>query len=162
MEVLMEIFTVTMTYVLSIIFSAIPAVGFGMVFNVPKDTLIFCAFGGAIAYISRMLLLDAGLALELSTFIAATIVGMVTLYWSRKYIVPRPVYTIASIIPLLPGTYAFETIINLISMNVHGVSIELITLFIDNGLKTIIVLGAIGFGLALPSLYYIRYNRPII
>jgi uncharacterized membrane protein YjjB (DUF3815 family) len=162
MEVLMGIFTIFITYTLSIIFSAIPAVGFGMVFNVPKDTLKFCALGGAIAYMSRMLLIDFGLALELATFIAATIVGIVTLYWSRKYIVPRPVYTIASIIPLLPGTYAFETIINLISMNVHGVSVDLIILFIDNGLKTIIVLGAIGFGLALPSLYYIRYNRPII
>ena len=158
----MGLITISMTYILSAVFSAIPAVGFGMVFNVPKDTLKFCALGGAIAYISRMLLLDFGFALELATFFSSTIVGIVTLYWSRKYIVPRPVYTIASIIPLLPGTYAFETIINLISMNVHGVSIDLIILFIDNGLTTIIVLGAIGFGLALPSLYYIRYNRPII
>jgi len=143
-------------YTLSAIFAAIPAVGFGMVFNVPKDTLKFCALGGAIAYISRLICLDIGLALELSTFFSATIVGIVTFYWSRRYIVPRPVYTIASIIPLLPGTYAFETIINLISMNVHGVSIDLITLFIHNGLKTIIVLGAIGFGLALPALYNLR------
>jgi len=162
MEVIMGIFTTINTYFLAIIFSAIPAVGFGMVFNVPKDTLKFCALGGAIAYISRLICLDIGFALELSTFFASTIVGIVTFYWSRKYIVPRPVYTIASIIPLLPGTYAFQTIINLISMNVHGVSIDLITLFIDNGLKTIIVLGAIGFGLALPALYYLRYNRAII
>ena len=158
----MGVFTITTTYILSAIFAAIPAVGFGMVFNVPKDTLKFCALGGSIAYISRMLLIDFSLVLELATFFASTIVGIITLYWSRKYIVPRPVYTIASIIPLLPGTYAFETIINLISMNVHGVSIELIILFIDNGLTTVIILGAIGFGLALPSLYYLRYNRPII
>lgn len=148
-------------YFLNAIFAAIPAVGFGMVFNVPKHTLIYCAFGGAIAYSSRALLMDFGMALELATFLASTIVGMVALRWSRKYIIPRPVYTIASIIPLLPGTYAFTAIINLISMNAHGVTSELITMFIDNSLKTIIVLGGIGFGLALPSLYYIRYNRPI-
>lgn len=149
-------------YILNAIFAAIPAVGFGMVFNVPKQTLIYCAFGGAIAYSSRAFLMDMNIPLELSTFLASTIVGFIALYWSRKYIVPRPVYTIASIIPLLPGTYAFTAIINLISMNAHGVTPELITMFIDNSLKTIIILGGIGFGLALPSLYYIRYNRPII
>ncbi len=152
---------VILQYFFNAIFAAIPAVGFGMVFNVPRHTLIYCAFGGAIAYSSRAFLMDLGLSLELATFLASTIVGMVALRWSRKYIIPRPVYTIASIIPLLPGTYAFTAIINLISMNAHGVTPELITMFIDNSLKSIIVLGGIGFGLALPSLYYIRYNRPI-
>lgn len=150
------------TYLLNAIFAAIPAIGFGMVFNVPKSTLIFCGYGGAIAYTSRAIFVDLDIPVELATFFASTIVGLVALYWSRKYIVPRPAYTIASIIPLLPGTYAFETIINLISMNAHGVNAELINLFIDNGLKTIVILAAIGFGLALPSIYYIRYNRPII
>lgn len=153
---------IILEYVLNAIFAAIPAIGFGMVFNVPRHTLIYCGIGGAIAYSSRAFLMDLNIPLELSTFIASTIVGIVALKWSRKYIIPRPVYTIAAIIPLLPGTYAFTAIINLISMNAHGVTPELIAIFFDNSLKTIIVLGGIGFGLALPSLYYIRYNRPII
>jgi len=149
-------------YLIYAIFAAIPAVGFGMVFNVPRDTLSKCAYGGAITYCSREFFMNLGFSIELATFFASTLVGMVALYWSRKFIVPRPVYTIASIIPLLPGTQAFSAIINLINMNVHGVSPELISMFIDNSLETIIILGGIGFGLALPSLYYIRYNRPII
>lgn len=153
--------TLILDYIINAIFAAIPAIGFAMVFNVPKNTLIYCGFGGAIAYTSREFLMDMNISLELSTFLASTIVGYVALRWSRKYIVPRPVYTIASIIPLLPGTFAFSAIIDLISMNAHGVTPELISLFIENSLKTIIVLGGIGFGLALPSLYYIRYNRPI-
>ncbi|XPV54804.1 MAG: threonine/serine exporter family protein [Halarcobacter ebronensis] len=64
--------------------------------------------------------------------------------------------------PLLPGTYAFTAIINLLQMNAQGVSPELITLFIDNGLKAVIILSGIGFGLAIPSLVFMRYNRPII
>ncbi len=149
-------------YVLSAIFAAIPAIGFGMVFNVPKHTLVYCGIGGAITYTTRFVLLDFDISIELATFLASTVIGIVALYWSRKYIVPRPVYTIASIIPLLPGTYAFTAMINLIDMNAHGVTPELISMFIENSLKTITILGGIGFGLALPSLYYIRYNRPII
>ena len=34
-------------------FSAIPAVGFAMVFNVPKRYLIYCAIAGAIGHSSR-------------------------------------------------------------------------------------------------------------
>jgi uncharacterized membrane protein YjjB (DUF3815 family) len=156
------VLSIIIEYILNAVFSAIPAVGFAMVFNVPKESLLKCAYGGAIGYCSRQMFMDFGFSIELATFFASSIVGMVALYWSRKYIVPRPVYTIASIIPLLPGNPAFSAIINLINMNAHGVSPELISMFIDNALRTIIVLGGIGFGLALPSLYYIRYNRPIV
>lgn len=155
----MEVF---LDYLLKAIFAALPAIGFGMVFNVPKHTLVYCGFGGAIAYITRMLLMDINMSIELSTFAASTIVGIVALYWSRKYLVPRPVYTVASIIPLLPGTYAFTAMIALIDMNSHGVTPDMIALFMENGLKAVWILGAIGFGLALPSLYFIRYNRHII
>ena len=148
-------------YLLNAIFSAIPAVGFAMVFNVPKYTLIYCGMGGAITFTSRYFLLDLNFSIELATFISSTIIGIIALYWSRKYKIPRPVYTIASIIPLIPGTFAFTAMINLIDMNAHGVTPELISAFIDNTLKTITILGGIGFGLALPSLYYIRYNRAI-
>ena len=106
--------------------------------------LFFVQLVEQFGYTSRELLISSGMALELSTFLASTIVGIIALYWSRKYIVPRPVYTIASIIPLLPGTYAFAAIINLISMNAHGVTPDLISMFIDNSLKTIIILGGIG------------------
>ena len=40
--------------VLEAIFASIASVGFAMVFNVPKHTLIYCAFGGAITYITKI------------------------------------------------------------------------------------------------------------
>lgn len=149
-------------HILDALFAAIPAIGFAMVFNVPRHTLIYCGLGGAIGYTVRALLMDINFSMELSTFIASTIVGIVALYWSRKFLIPRPVYTVASIIPLLPGTFAFTAMIALMDMNSHGVTQELIIQFMENGLKAIWILGAIGFGLALPSLYFMRYNRHVI
>ena len=149
-------------YILKAIFAAIPAVGFGMLFNVPKNTLAFCAFGGAFSYTCRALLMDMGISIEIATFIASLLIGMIALRWSRKYLIPRPVYTVASIIPLIPGTYAFAAMIALVDMNSHGVTFEDTAMFIENALKALSILGAISFGLALPSLYYMRYNRPII
>jgi uncharacterized membrane protein YjjB (DUF3815 family) len=143
-------------------FASIASIGFAMVFNVPKHTLVYCAIGGAITYITRTICLHAGFGIEISTFLAATFIGIVALYWSRKYLIPRPVYTVASIIPMIPGTYAFSAMISLVDMNSHGVTEQLIGLFIFNGLKAVSILGAISFGLALPSLYFIRLNRPVI
>ena len=86
--------------ILEAIFASIASVGFAMVFNVPKHTLIYCAFGGAITYITRTIFLHLGLGIEISTFLASTFIGIIALYWSRKYLIPRPVYTVASIIPI--------------------------------------------------------------
>ena len=144
------------------IFASIASVGFAMVFNVPRHTLIYCAVGGGITYIARTMFLHIGLGIEISTFLASTFIGIVALYWSRKYLIPRPVYTVASIIPMIPGTYAFSAMISLVDMNSHGITPELIEVFITSGLKAISILGAISFGLALPSLYFIRLNRPVI
>ena len=148
--------------ILQAIFASVASVGFAMVFNVPKHTLIYCAFGGAIAYIARTIFLHLGLGIEISTFLASTFIGIIALKWSRKYLIPRPVYTVASIIPMIPGTYAFAAMISLVDMNSHGVTPELIEVFIENGLKAVAILGAISFGLALPSLYFMRLNRPVI
>lgn len=147
---------------LNAIFAAIPAVGFAMLFNVPKDALKYCAIGGALTYNLREVFIGLNLQIELATFLASLIIGIIALYWSRKNLVPRPIYTVPSIIPMIPGTYAFTAMISLVDMNSHGVTPELIASFIENGLKSISILGAISFGLALPSLYLMRYKRPII
>lgn len=144
------------------LFASVAAMGFAMVFNVPKHTLKYCALGGAIVYDLRTIFLSLEFGIEISTFLASAIIGIIALYWSRKYKVPRPVYTVASIIPILPGTYAFTAMITLIDINRFGASYELIQIFIYNGLKAVAVLIAITFGLVIPSLYFIRLNRPVI
>lgn len=144
------------------IFASFASLGFGMVFNVPKQTLKYCALGGAIVYDLRTIFLTLDFGIEISTFLASAIIGIIALYWSRKYKIPRPVYTVASIIPILPGTYAFSAMIALIDINRYGANAQLIEIFIHNGLKSVAVLFAITFGLVLPSLYFLRLNRPVI
>ena len=47
--------------IIDALFAAVPAVGFTMVFNVPKKMLIYCAIGGAFAHSLRFLLMDLAL-----------------------------------------------------------------------------------------------------
>lgn len=154
--------TIILNILLKSVFASVASTGFAMLFNVPKATLKYCALGGATTYIIRNILMQLGISIEFSTFISATCIGIITLKWSKKFLIPRPVYTVASIIPMIPGTYAFAAMISLVDMNSHGVTPELITIFIENALKALSILGAISFGLALTSLYYMRLNRPVV
>lgn len=77
-------------------FAAIPAVGFALVFNVPKSALVYCALGGAIGHGSRYLMMQFGLSIEWSTLFAATIVGFIGVLWSHKFLAHPKVFTVAA------------------------------------------------------------------
>ncbi len=145
-------------FVLNAFFAGIASLGFAMVFNVPKKTLLYCAFGGSIVLSSRNFFVLYGLSLEISAFFASAIIGIISLYWSKKHKISRPTYTVASIVPIIPGTFAIKSMTALISLDTNGVSIELLNEFIQNTLKTFSILGAISFGIALPSIYFHRIN----
>ncbi|MEI6859941.1 MAG: threonine/serine exporter family protein [Shewanella sp.] len=144
------------------LFSAIPAVGFAMVFNVPKRFLPYCALAGAIGYSSRTLFIYIGLPIEWATFIAAAIVGLITIGFAKRHLAPPLMYAVAAIIPMIPGTYAFNTVIALVQLTTQSeISLELTSQVISNGLKTVFILGALSVGLSMPGLLYFR-SRPII
>ncbi len=142
-------------------FAWVPAVGFAMVFNVPRKMLIFCAAGGALTHSFRFLLLHFGIPIEWATFIASANMGFLGLYWSRKHLIPRPVFTVASVIPMIPGSYAFTAMIGLVEINTSGYSLELMQIVMENGLRTLFILTALSFGLAIPSILIYR-GRPIV
>lgn len=141
--------------------SAIPAVGFAMLFSVPPRFLKYCAVVGALAHSLRAVLMHYGLPIEWATLAASSFVSLVFVYLSRRLLAPRPVFTVACIIPMIPGKFAFNTIIAILSMNSSGVSEHLINAAIENGLKTLFILMALSFGLAIPPLIIYR-NRPIV
>jgi len=142
-------------------FAWIPAVGFAMVFNVPRKMLIFCAVGGAFTHSSRFLLLHYGMPIEWATFVVSTNMGFIGLYWSRKHLIPRPVFTVASVIPMIPGSYAFMAMVGLVEINTSGYSLALMQVVMENGLRTLFILTALSFGLAIPSILIYR-GRPIV
>ncbi len=149
-------------FVLNFIFAGFASLGFAMVFNVPKKTLIYCFFGGSITLTCRNIFLLFDMSLALCAFLSSTIIGIISLYWSKKNTIPRPTYMVASIIPIIPGTFAIKSMTILIVMNNKGVSQELLSAFIENGLKTFSILGAISFGIALPAIYFIRINKYVL
>ncbi|TCJ95923.1 uncharacterized membrane protein YjjB (DUF3815 family) [Volucribacter psittacicida] len=144
------------------ILSALPAVGFALLFNVPVTALKYCAVLGALGHLSRTLLLTFfGLNLVPATFVAAAFVGFIGVKLSHHYLAHPKVFTVAAIIPMIPGIYAYKAMIAIVQINYYGYSQELLSQVLENFVKTGFILGALVFGLALPGLLFYR-QRPIV
>ncbi len=142
-------------------FAAIPAVGFALVFNVPAPALKYCALGGAIGHGSRYLMMQFGVPIEWATFFAATIVGMVGVYWSRKFMAHPKVFTVAALIPMVPGVFAYKAMIAMVEINHLGYNALLIQTLMENFLKAMFIIAGLAVGLAVPGLLFYR-RRPIV
>ncbi|SDH36766.1 Uncharacterized membrane protein YjjB, DUF3815 family [Vibrio xiamenensis] len=142
-------------------FASIPAVGFALVFNVPAPALKYCALGGAIGHGSRYLMMHFGVPIEWATFFAATIVGMVGVYWSRKFMAHPKVFTVAALIPMVPGVFAYKAMIAMVEINHLGYNALLIQTLMENFLKAMFIIAGLAVGLAVPGLLFYR-RRPIV
>jgi uncharacterized membrane protein YjjB (DUF3815 family) len=141
--------------------SAIPAVGFGMVFNVPVRILGWCALGGALGRGLRFLLTQAGLQVAWGTFIAAAAVSWLGVWAARKLHAHPKVFTVAAVIPMVPGVAMYTTLLALSQMERTGVTNELLGTALTNGLNVTFIVAALAVGLAVPGLFVYR-RRPVV
>ncbi|WP_058912121.1 threonine/serine exporter [Entomohabitans teleogrylli] len=155
----MGIITFIVTLVQDMALSAIPAVGFAMVFNVPMRALPWCALLGAIGHATRMVLMTTGFGIEWSTFIASILVGSIGIQWSRWYLAHPKVFTVAAVIPMFPGIYAYTAMISAVKLAHFGYSEPLMITLVTNFLKAAFIVGALSIGLSLPGLWLYR-KRP--
>lgn len=158
---LMNIFDLTLGLLNDMFFAAIPAVGFALVFNVPQRALIYCAVGGAIGHGSRYLMMQFGVPIEWATFFAATLVGMIGVHWSHRFLAHPKVFTVAALIPMVPGVFAYKAMIAMVEINHLGYSPELIATCMENFLKAMFIIAGLAVGLAVPGLLFYR-RRPIV
>ncbi len=142
-------------------FAAIPAVGFALVFNVPQRALVYCALGGAIGHGSRYVMMEFGIPIEWATFFAATVVGMIGVHWSHRLLAHPKVFTVAALIPMVPGVFAFKAMIAMVEINNLGYTPELLATLMENFLKAMFIIAGLAIGLAMPGLLFYR-RRPIV
>ncbi|CAM2995375.1 threonine/serine exporter family protein [Moritella viscosa] len=143
------------------VFAGIAAFGFALLFNVPRQALLACVLFAASAHAARTLLLHVNVPIEWASFIAATLMGLATVPWSRKVVIPRPVVTVAAVIPMIPGVYAYKTMTGLMTLHHQGYSMELQQQVVENGLLTLFILIGLSFGLAIAPVLVYR-NKPIV
>jgi uncharacterized membrane protein YjjB (DUF3815 family) len=147
-----------------VFWSGLAACGFAMLFNVPTRTLPGCIAAGALGHVARALSIQLGLGIEAGTLIGATTVGFLGILFSRYWHAPAPVFTIAGAIPMAPGTFAYRTMIAILSIatsNDPSLANGLLVEASVNAIKTGLIVGAIAVGIAAPALLFQR-RKPVV
>lgn len=126
-------------WVEQLVTSFIASAGFGVLFNAPKESILKCGFVGMVGWMIYVLLVDVEVDIILSTFIAAFIIAFVSQRFARVYKMPIIIFSVAGIIPLVPGGLAYDAMRNIV-VNDYNVAIQLAT-------KAFMISGAIAMGL---------------
>lgn len=146
------------TYISYAIAAAISAMGFSMIFNIPRRLLWVVAIGGIIAVCTRNFVnlgpsnnnigLDMGLAIgSLAGSALVSLVAVKAVHWVHA---PNHVLSIPSVIPMVPGVLMYRALVGLIEMN--GVVGEL-TNAMKFGMASAITIMCIALGVAVPNVF---------
>ena len=155
------------TYISYAIAAAISAMGFSMIFNIPRRLLWVVAIGGIIAVCTRNFVnlgpsnnnigLDMGLAIgSLTGSALVSLVAVKAVHWVHA---PNHVLSIPSVIPMVPGVLMYRALVGLIEMN--GVVGEL-TNAMKFGMASAITIMCIALGVAVPNVFarhWVAKNR---
>jgi uncharacterized membrane protein YjjB (DUF3815 family) len=133
---------------------AIAAAGFGVLFNFGFRGFPLCAASGAVALAVRSCCLGLGWNLEGASFAAALTVGAAVQLLRARGGISQDVLDAAGCIPMIPGSFAAKAIIGLFALTTSAVAneSETLTTAAQYTLRVIFTTGAIGTGLAIPTL----------
>lgn len=136
------------------IFAAIAAIGFAVISNPPRRAILICALLAAIGHAFRFYLVNhVELGLIPSTLCASFTIGLCSIYFARLIHCPAEVFSFPSLLPMIPGMYAYKTILALIRfMRTEDGEVlpNLIVEIFRNGLTTFFVLSVLVIGVSLP------------
>ncbi|MCI6198839.1 MAG: threonine/serine exporter family protein [Succinivibrionaceae bacterium] len=141
--------------------ATVPAVSFAMLFNVPWRLLWYCAIAGGTGRIIRDISMLNGIPILFSTLLASTAIGLAFVIVARCLRVPRPVFTVASIVPLIPGRQLFSALDSIVRLAHMGYTDALAELAVRDSFGSAAVIFAIGVGLAVPTLLFYR-KKPVV
>jgi len=105
----------------------------------------------------RFFLIKSGLDISLATFVAATFIGLLSIVFARIIHCPAEVFSFPSLLPMIPGMFAYRTILSVIRfMQSTDVlkSQHFMMDFFHNGMTTLFILLALVVGVSLPILFF--------
>jgi len=142
--------------------AAVPAVGFALLFNVPVHALAYCALGGALGRGLRFFIVTTtGMPVAWATLIAAATVSLLGVYVAQRMRAHPKVFTVAAMIPMIPGVPIFTALLAVAEMQQKGVTTELLARAVGSGLTAAFIVAALAIGLAVPGLLFYR-RRPVV
>ncbi|WP_435799482.1 threonine/serine exporter family protein [Peribacillus asahii] len=137
-----------------VVTSFIASAAFGVLFNAPKQSLIKCGLVGMIGWVLYYGLVELEYDSIFATLVAAFVVGVISQFFAKRYKMPIIIFTIAGIIPLVPGGLSYDAMKHFVE-NDYNVAVQLAA-------KVCMLAGAIAMGIIFAEVMnqlMIKYNR---
>ncbi|CZE47557.1 threonine/serine exporter family protein [Campylobacter geochelonis] len=145
-------------FLIDVIFAAIAGLGFSYAICPPKHVLAYCSLLGGLGYATRLMLLKTGFfSLAGATLIASIGIGVCAVYFGKKLKTPIEVVAFPSLLPMIPGLYAYKSILAIFlfmkSPNEND-KVHHIVQFFNNSFITISVAAALTVGISIVLLFF--------
>ncbi|MFS0863091.1 threonine/serine exporter family protein [Fredinandcohnia sp. 179-A 10B2 NHS] len=114
---------------------------FGILFNIPKRTLLKCGFVGMAGWALYISMIFKGYDAVPATLAASFLVALISHIFAKLYKNPVIIFSVAGIIPLVPGGLSYDAMRNFVE-NDYSTAIQLAA-------KATMISGSIAFGLVL-------------
>lgn len=137
-------------------FAAIAAIGFAAISNPPKRAYLYCAIIAAVGHSARFLMMQdsiLGFHIVIASTLAALIIGVLAVLFSPVVKTPAETYLFPSLLPMIPGIYAYKTFGGLVMCLYHGAEGEFghyFYLFASNGMTCLFILLGMVVGSTIP------------
>ena len=153
------------TYFEFAVAAAISAVGFSMIFNIPRRLLWVVAVGGVIAVCSRNFVnlgpsnhnigLDMGPVI--GSLVGSALISIIVTRAVHWFHTPHHCLSIPSVIPMIPGVLMYRALFAFIDM--RGVVGE-VTVAMNNAIQASLMILCIAIGVAIPNIFARRWITP--
>lgn len=145
--------------------AAISAMGFSMIFNIPKRLLWVVATGGIIAVCTRNFVClgasSGNIGLNMGPIIGSlagsALISIICTRIMRRLHTPHHCISIPSVIPMIPGVLMYRALFAFIDM--HGVIGE-VTTGMNNAIRASLIILCISVGVAIPNIFFRSMTFP--
>ncbi len=137
------------------LWSGIVALGFAILFNLPKRLLLSMTVIGTLAGFIKFFSLSMHVNVIIASLFAATFVGFASILISRWKHTSPFVISIPAVIPMIPGYFGYQTLLGILNLAMSTkVQTDSFYLFsiMQNGLNMVFVLVSLSIGVSMPWL----------
>ena len=146
---------IVLDIIIKSIWAGVAAIGFAILFNVPKRTIYAIAAIGFVGGLVKFSAIHFNLGIVFGSFLGATAVGIFSIQMAHIRKSPPLVFSIPSVIPMVPGFFAYKMMLGLIALtSIENTDAYLQNLIetVNNGAKMAFILLSLGIGVAVPML----------
>jgi uncharacterized membrane protein YjjB (DUF3815 family) len=131
-----------MSWWLGLLVSFLSTLAYCTLFNVPVRTLLAGGLVGAAGWLVYNAISPYGMNMTIATFLAATVVSLCSQFLSIYLRVPSTNFSVAGIIPLVPGSIAYKSMLAFVEGDyLNGITLATHTSLLAGAIASGLILG---------------------